>query len=354
MKDSIQVAFNYLEGGTTIPWDDLRYLFGEIFYGGHITDNYDRALCTAYLLAYVRVELLEGINMFPGFASPPTLNYKGYLEYIEESLERETPIAYGLHPNAEINFMTQQAATLFSDIANLSPKGGGGGEGGMTQSEKVKLVLDDILERLPDLFPMLEIMERVEEVTPYTGVFLQECERMNSLIFEVRRSLVELDLGLKGDLSITEPMEKLIDALSSAKVPMSWEKLAWASRDPLANWLLNLLQRQTQLSNWTADLTQPKVTWVSGLFNAQAFVNAIKQVASRKNDWPLNKLVTTVDVTKKLTPAEVESSTRDGAYVYGLYIEGARWDMQGGCLEDSYMKELYPKARGRTDPCKTL
>ena len=61
-----------------------------------------------------------------------------------------------------------------------------------------------------------------------------------------------------------------------------------------------------------------------------------------------------MDVTKKLTPAEVESSTRDGAYVYGLYIEGARWDMQGGCLEDSYMKELYPKARGRMDPCKTL
>merc|ERR1719235_2224232 len=162
---------------------------------------------------------------------------------------------------------------------------------------------------------MLEIQERVEEVTPYTGVFLQECERMNSLIFEVRRSLVELDLGLKGELSIT-------------KVPMSWEKLAWASRDPLANWLLNLLQRQTQLSNWTADLTQPKVTWVSGLFNAQAFVNAIKQVASRKNDWPLNKLVTTVDVTKKLTPEEVEGTARDGAYVDGLYMEGARWDLQ--------------------------
>jgi dynein heavy chain len=326
-----------------IPWDDLRYLFGEIFYGGHITDTYDRILCTAYLLAYVRVELLEGIQMFPGFPSPPTLNYKGYLEYIDEGLERETPIAYGLHSNAEINFMTQQAAQLFSDISNLSPKGGGGGEGGMTMSERVKLTLDDILERLPDLFPMLEIMERVEEVTPYTGVFLQECERMNALIFEVRRSLVELDMGLKGDLSITEPMELIMAALSSFKVPMSWEKLAWASRAPLASWLSNLLQRQIQLMNWTGDLAQPKVTWVSGLFNAQAFVNAVMQVTSRKNDWALNKLVTIVDVTKKLTPEEVDATTRDGAYVYGLYMEGARWDVAAGCLEDSFKKELYPK-----------
>ena len=26
-------------GHTQVPWDDLRYLFGEIMYGGHITDN---------------------------------------------------------------------------------------------------------------------------------------------------------------------------------------------------------------------------------------------------------------------------------------------------------------------------
>ena len=30
---------------------------------------------------------------------------------------------------------------------------------------------------------------------------------MNMLLFEMRRSLTELDLGLKGDLSISEPME---------------------------------------------------------------------------------------------------------------------------------------------------
>jgi len=343
LKDSIAVANNYLEAGGSIPWDDLRYLFGEIFYGGHITDNFDRKLCTTYLLAYVRVEILENLVMFPGFTSPGTTNYKGYLEYIDDSLDRETPIAYGLHPNAEINFMTQQALQLFSDVSNLSPKGSSGGEGGMSIGEKVKLTLDDILERLPDLFPMLEVMERIDDVTPYTGVFLQECERMNALLFEVRRSLIELDSGLKGDLSITEPMEKLMAALGSVQTPMSWEKLAWASRDSLSGWLTNLLGRNLQLLNWTGDLVQPKVTWVSGLFNGQAFVNAIKQVTSRKNDWALNKLVTTVDVTKKMTPEEIEGTARDGAYVNGLFMEGARWDLATGTLEDSFMKELYPK-----------
>ena len=46
---------------------------------------------------------------------------------------------------------------------------------------------------------MLEIVNKVppEERTPYVVVAFQECERMNMLTVEIRRSLKELDLGLK-------------------------------------------------------------------------------------------------------------------------------------------------------------
>ena len=37
-------------------------------------------------------------------------------------------------------------------------------------------------------------------------VAIQEAERWNVLLSEMRRSLAELDLGLKGDLTMTEPM----------------------------------------------------------------------------------------------------------------------------------------------------
>ena len=62
------------------------------------------------------------------------------------------------------------------------------------------------------------------------------------------------------------------------------------------------------------------------------------QVACRKNDWPLNRVITTVDVTKKMTPEEVEGSSRDGAYVHGLYMEGARWDTGLNSIDESKMK----------------
>jgi dynein heavy chain, axonemal len=40
-------------------------------------------------------------------------------------------------------------------------------------------------------------MAKAEEKTPYTVVAIQECERMNMLTVEIRRSLKELNLGLK-------------------------------------------------------------------------------------------------------------------------------------------------------------
>jgi len=67
------------------------------------------------------------------------------------------------------------------------------------------------------------------------------------------------------------------------------------------------------------------------------------QVACRKNDWPLDRVITTVDVTKKMTPEEIEGTSRDGAYIHGVFMEGARWDTAAGCMEDAFMKELYPK-----------
>ena len=56
------MLYNYLEGNDNIPWADLRYMFAEVFYGGHITDPMDRKLCVGYLDLLIQPELLPGPN----------------------------------------------------------------------------------------------------------------------------------------------------------------------------------------------------------------------------------------------------------------------------------------------------
>merc|ERR1719506_2621683 len=69
-----QVLNNYLNNsetlGTEVPWPDLRYIFGEIMYGGHITDKWDRRVCNTYLATLVIPELLNNLSLAPGFKSP--------------------------------------------------------------------------------------------------------------------------------------------------------------------------------------------------------------------------------------------------------------------------------------------
>lgn len=80
----------------------------------------------------------------------------------------------------------------------MQPRDAGSGSGAtVTREDKVKQILDEIIEKLPEEFSMTEIMNKVEERTPYVIVAFQECERMNYLTGEMKRSLKELDLGLK-------------------------------------------------------------------------------------------------------------------------------------------------------------
>ena len=152
---------------------------------------------------------------------------------------------------------------------------------------------------------MEDIRGRVDEFTPYVMVAIQESERMNMLLAEIKRSLAELDLGLRGDLTMTEPMERLMKSLATDAVPGSWRNLAYPSLSPLGSWLQNLLQRVQQLIEWTADLGVPKVVWLSGLFNPQSFLTAVMQTTARRNDWPLDKTVVLTEVrTSHITALE--------------------------------------------------
>ncbi|XP_061694561.1 dynein axonemal heavy chain 11 [Syngnathoides biaculeatus] len=340
---SVNVLYNYLEANTQVPWEDLRYLFGEIMYGGHITDDWDRRLCRTYLEEYMQPNQFDRkLALAPGFVVPSNVDYQGYHNFIDEMLPHESPVHYGLHPNAEIDFLTVTSDNVFHTLLELQSPDTVMGEGTSgTLEEKVKTVLDEVLEKLPDQYNMNDIAAKTAERSPYILVCFQECERMNMLVSEIGRSLRELDLGLKGELAISPEMEKLQAALFLDNVPDVWTKLAYPSTYSLAIWYNDVLQRCKELDSWTQDLTLPTVVWLSGLFNPQSFLTAVMQSLARKNEWPLDKVNLTVDVTKKFKE-ELNQPAREGAYVYGLHIEGARWDTQAGVITEARLKELTP------------
>ena len=217
-----------------------------------------------------------------------------------------------------------------------------GAEEGDSKQTVAEGQLQDILENHRDAqFDIDAILSLLDEPGPYHTVFLQECELMNGLIQVMLATLEELDLGFKGELTMGDHMEKLQDALYLDRVPQVWLKVAYPSIRGLTTWLSNLKGRLEQLREWTNGPTDiPPVTWLSGLFNPTSFLTAVMQTTAQAQSLELDKLRVATEVTKRMDPSEFSTHSRDGAYVYGLALEGARWSMQGAVLEASAAGEM--------------
>merc|ERR1712137_883913 len=175
---------------------------------------------------------------------------------------------------------------------------------------------NDFYDEVADIhFYVDELMRTMsdEDKGPYQFVFLQECEYMNVLVGEMTRSLKELRLGFKGELTMSPAMEGLAHSLYLEKIPEKWAKYAFASTRPLESWIANLKDRSDQLTEWINDpLNIPRIVDIAKLFNPQSFLTAIKQLCCQQQSLELDKLTVYTEVTKREVE-QVDSAARDGA-----------------------------------------
>ena len=91
-----------------------------------------------------------------GFPSPPNSDYPGYHTYIDENLPPESPTLYGLHPNAEIGFLTTTSENLFRTVLEMQPRdSSASGGSASSREEKVQLSLPLIFFLIISLFCMI-------------------------------------------------------------------------------------------------------------------------------------------------------------------------------------------------------
>eukprot|EP01135_Chromosphaera_perkinsii_P008555 Nk52_evm21s1400 gene=Nk52_evmTU21s1400 len=333
------VLYNYLENSIDVPWTDIRYIFGEIMYGGHIADRWDRRLCATCLETYINrdvmegyIPLVEGINVY---TSPDMATYR---QNVEDGFPQETSYLFGLHPNSEIEVLTLFTRELCDTLFQLR------GDSDTNQSntskeDRAESILEEVMSTMPDMFNIEDMMNGVVERDPYVVVAYNEVERMNSLLHVMKTSVTNLTMALQGNLSMNESMEVMLLEICRGEVPSTWEKFAYPSLKPLGPWFQDIRTRVKELEMWVVDFKLPTVIWISGLFNPQSFLTAVMQTAARKMKWSLDSTKLRCDITKK-ERHEIVFPARDGVYITGMYMEGARWDTHTGCIQEAFVKEI--------------
>jgi len=171
---------------------------------------------------------------------PNKSEYDDYIKYVQEKLPVETPEMIKINNLAEIGYLTNTSNFIFETILNLSGSGSAG-----AKAEKIEDVINTYIGN-PGLKPVdvLAIRAR-KDITPYPFdvVLVQEAEQVNVLIDIMKTSLEDLLKGCRGELGITDAMEKLQVSLMTAKVPAAWQKYSYDTAKTLIPWFADLLMR---------------------------------------------------------------------------------------------------------------
>ncbi|KAM7369544.1 hypothetical protein PAMP_010861 [Pampus punctatissimus] len=331
-----------------VNWSCLRYMLGEVQYGGRVTDDLDKRLLNTFTRVWFSENTFsEKFFFYKGYSIPTkTKTVQDVLQHVEALPLVDSPEVFGLHPNADITYQTNLANETLSTIINIQPKDSGGGAG-ETREASVQRLANEMLEKLPPDYVPHEVKGQLQKMGPLQpmNIFLrQEVDRMQRVISSVRSTLTDLKLAIDGTIIMSEDLRDALDCMFDARIPRLWLRLSWPSAT-LGFWFSELLERNQQLSGWIST-GRPNQFWLTGFFNPQGFLTAMRQETTRSNlsrGWALDTVTLSNDVTKMMKEDVTAPPPEDmgGVYIYGLFLDGAGWDRRGAKITESPPKVLF-------------
>ncbi|KAJ3091620.1 Dynein heavy chain 5, axonemal [Quaeritorhiza haematococci] len=342
---SVQFVQNHVDElapKAPISWTTTRYMFCEVHYGGRVTDDFDRRLLNTYGKVWFGDHMFaDNFCFYKGYTIPHLKTVEEYRTSIESLPLIDSPDVFGLHPNADISSLTKESQRMLDTMMSIQPKDSNTGTG-ETREEVVKRLASDLLSKLPEDFDKNKTKACIQKQggPKPLNIFLgQEIDRMQVVISLVRTTLLDLKLAIDGTIIMSPPLQQALDALYDARVPENWVKPSWQS-STLGLWFSELLGRVQQFQTWLYD-GRPLVFWLSGFFNPQGFLTAIRQEITRlHNGWALDSVKLAPEVMKQMKE-DITAPPAEGVYIHGLFIEGAAWDRKNIRLTESQPKVIY-------------
>jgi len=187
---------------------------------------------------------------------------------------------------------------LFNTLSETQPKGGGGGGDGMSREEIVSEKALELLGRMPEHYIEEEYKVKINKLgglsVPLNIFLYQEIQRLQNVIYKVEFMLKQLRLAINGEVVMSDSLQQCLDAMYEAKVPRMWlftvagDEFSWIL-PTLGLWFSSFLLRDDQDRTWL--LTgRPNTYWLTGFFNPQGMLTAMKQEVCRKHQKDAAKM----------------------------------------------------------------
>ncbi|KNC97489.1 uncharacterized protein SPPG_07404 [Spizellomyces punctatus DAOM BR117] len=323
------------------PWDALKYLIAEANYGGRITDDWDRRVLRSYINTLFSDEAIQTpqfrVSSLPNYYIPESTDLPGFRDYVASLPAFDKPEVFGQHPNADIASQIRESGNMLQSLLSLQPQVTTGA--GASREDKVYAIASDMLRRLPEDIDYDATYKMVQhDMSPTTVVLLQEISRYNDLLIKIRRSLTDLQNGIKGIVVMSPELEETFNCIFESRVPPQWGK-AYGSLKPLAAWTRDLTLRVEFFADWAKGV-EPKLFWLGAFTFPTGFLTAVLQKTARRNNIAIDALSWDFTVLQLEDDSHVQQPPKEGVYIKHLYLEGASWDRKSNCLTEPKPMEL--------------
>ena len=252
LDTSMKIIENFLNEQDHVPWDAIRFVVGEINYGGRVTDELDQRCLNSVLTTFLKNEILGDSYRFLDshiYFIPEDLSLENLKAYASSLPLADDPDIFGMHENANIAYQKHESSYILNIALSIQPKEKGITALGKTSDQLVDEMASKFLEELPMI--LLKTEERVPIFTEDSkglmdamATFLsQEMERFNKLLQKIKNSLEDLKKAIKGLELMSDDLDKMYTCMNENRVPMIWSKVAYPSLKPLTSWLYDLKNR---------------------------------------------------------------------------------------------------------------
>jgi dynein heavy chain len=342
---------NFLEDFSEIPYAALNYMVAEANYGGRVTDAQDRRAICSILKDYYTNRITESDYKFSVsgiYYAPEATTIEEHLDYIKSLPLNHTPEVFWLHNNANLTASINEATSMLGKgvqlMSSFKAKAAGGddddGPKDKTPEQMFSEIAAGICDRIPEAFDISAVMRKypVKYEQCLNTVLMNELIKFNRLLNKVKDSTSSLQKAVKGLVIFSPELEELSVACLTNKIPDTWKDVSYPSLKPLQSYVNDFLDRLKFCDDWIKQ-GAPNVFWFSAYFFQQAFLTGVLQNFARQGKLAIDKLMWNFAILKEenRTPDAPEK----GAYINGLFIQGARWDDQNGVVADSFPKVLW-------------
>jgi dynein heavy chain len=339
---SVSYLRMFLNEQAAVPWEALRFLTGEIIYGGRVTDDWDRRCMMSILSRYYSENILiDGYFFARGstYFAPPAEGLSSLLGYVDSLPFEDDHDVFAMHANAEIASRRRVSEQLVQTLQNSV----GGGAMGSAGNDAILQMVHDLMERMPRLNDISAMHESLlgaakdDEnaiLDPLTVVLKQEVERFKRLLKILIESMKELEKALRGLVSMSPTLENVLQCLYVNRVPESWGK--YESLKPLGSWFSDLIRRIEFFNAWMR-YGNPPSFWLSAFYFPQSFLTGILQRHSRVQGIPIDSLSFELEILDE----EPKGFPDVGVNIHGLFFDGVRWNTEKKTLDEQELGQIY-------------